>query len=317
MRETLFLNEEFEIKINHFIANKLNHIFNTPVFFKMHQTERAFYFQLCKKKSDQVLCTIHFTETSAGLFKSPARGTFGGITLEENLDIDIYEQFLKTIENYLYLNGAKTLEIVMPPMCHNESMFSINYNVMVRSGYIVKNPELNYALIVDDNCFYYKINYANKKRLNKCLRENFFAQKLETEFYQEAYFVILENRNRKGFSFSMSYEDILKMYKAFPDSFLFFGVFKQGVLVASSMCVVINSAIIYVFAWGDVDRMQSYSPITLLAAHIYEYAQKNSFKIMDIGTATSQGEPNLGLIQFKRNLGCKESLKLTFCKKFN
>lgn len=316
-KHTIPLDEKkYEIKINYLLYSDLHHIFNTPAFFKLHQTERAFYFQLTKKNSNEVIGTIHFTEISPALFKSPAKGTFGGAVTKENLAFDIYEDFITTVDKYLWLNGAKKIEIILPPMCHNPSNFSMKYNILVRHGYTVNNQELNYALTVNDEPFISKLNDANRRRhLNRCLQDGFISQKLDISFYLEAYTLIVENGKRRGFDFSMSYEQVMQMVNLFPEDFLFFGVFDRNALVASSICIVINYTILYIFAWGNVEGMESYSPITLLASHIYEYAQRQGFKILDIGISTYKGEPNMGLIQFKNKLGCKESLKLSFSKK--
>lgn len=187
-KHILPLNDKYEIKINYFIESKLHHIFNTPAFFKLHQTERSFYFQLSKKVTNEVVGTIHFTEVSPTLFKSPAKGTFGGAVTKENLDFDIYEDFFKAVDRYLWLNGAKRIEIILPPMCHNPSTFSINYNILSRQNYVVGNQELNYALIIDNQPFLSKINDPNRKRhLNKCLQDGFTTQQLDNSFYQQAH----------------------------------------------------------------------------------------------------------------------------------
>ncbi|MFN6525433.1 hypothetical protein [Nostoc sp. ChiSLP03a] len=310
----LSIDDKYEVKVNYFIDSEINHLFNTCDFFKIHQTERAFYFQLCKKNSEIVLGTIHFTEIASDVFKSPAKGTFGGFVIQENIEFNIYEQFIITVDDYLWRIGANRIEVIMQPMCHNPSLFSLTYNIMIRLGYVVKNHELNYNLAVDDICFSAKINHGNRKRLNKCLREGFTGQELDYSIYEQAYSVILENRTRRGFMFSMNYEQILQMVNMFPGKIKLFGVFNKNTIVCSSICVVINPLILYVYAWGDIDNMQNYSPITLLANYIYEYAQKKAFKLLDLGTSTILGEPNIGLMQFKKNLGCQESLKLFFSK---
>ncbi|MDZ8035333.1 hypothetical protein [Nostoc sp. DedSLP04] len=312
----LSIDDKYEIKVNYFIESEVNHIFNTYNFFNIHQTERAFYFQLCKKNSEIVLGTIHFTEIASNVFKSPAKGTFGGFVIQENIEFNIYEQFIRTVDDYLWCIGANRIEVIMQPMCHNPSLFSLTYNIMIRLGYAVENHELNYNLVVDNLCFSTKINHGNRKRLNKCLREGFTGKELDYSVYEQAYSVILENRIRRGFIFSMNYEQILQMVNLFPEKIKLFGVFNKNTIVCSSICVVINPLILYVYAWGDIENMQNYSPITLLANHIYEYAQKKAFKVLDLGTSTILGEPNIGLMQFKKNLGCQESLKLSFSKNF-
>ncbi|MDZ7993363.1 MAG: hypothetical protein RM022_030305 [Nostoc sp. EfeVER01] len=310
----LSIDDKYEIKVNYFIESEVNHIFNTYDFFNIHKTERAFYFQLCKKESEIVLGTIHFTEVASDVFKSPAKGTFGGFVIQGNIDFSIYEQFIRTVDDYLWCIGATKIEVLMQPMCHNPSLFSLTYNILIRLGYSVDNHELNYNLVVDNICFSAKINHGNRKRLNKCLREGLIAKELDYSVYEQAYSVILENRIRRGFMFSMNYEQILQMVNMFPEKIKLFGVFKKETIVCSSICVVINPLILYVYAWGDIDNMQNYSPITLLANYIYEYAQKKAFQLLDLGTSTILGEPNVGLMQFKKNLGCQESLKLSFSK---
>ncbi|QMS86683.1 hypothetical protein HUN01_03520 [Nostoc edaphicum CCNP1411] len=310
----LSIDDKYEIKVNYFIESEVNHIFNTFDFFNIHKTERAFYFQLCKKNSQIVLGTIHFTEIASDVFKSPAKGTFGGFVIQENIDFNIYEQFIKNVDDYLWCIGARRIEVLMQPMCHNPSLFSVTYNIMIRLGYTVENHEINYNLVVDDICFPAKINHGNRKRLNKCLREGLIAKEIDYSVYEQAYSVILENRRRRGFMFSMNYEQILQMVNIFPEQIKLFGVFNQETIVCSSICVVISPLILYVYAWGDIDNMQNHSPITLLANYIYEYAQKKAFQLLDLGTSTILGEPNIGLMQFKKNLGCQESLKLSFSK---
>lgn len=66
---------------------------------------------------------------------------------------------------------------------------------------------------------------------------------------------------------------------------------------------------LYVFYWGDEVEFGQFSPITLLAGRIYEYCQQHAVTLLDIGTATLDGQSNHGLIRFKRALGCSESLK--------
>ena len=45
-----------------------------------------------------------------------------------------------------------------------------------------------------------------------------------------------------------------------------------------------------------------------------DFAQEHGFRLLDAGISTVAGEPNLGLIHFKRGLGFSESLKLRMTK---
>ena len=125
--------------------------------------------------------------------------------------------------------------------------------------------------------------------------------------------MIALNRARRGYQVSMTYDQIQEMVLTFPSKIVCFGVSSDAEkkkLVASSICILINTRILYVFYWGDVAEMETLSPIALLASEIYEYMQKNNYEIFDVGTSSINGEPIYGLINFKRNLGFSESLKL-------
>ena len=85
-------------------------------------------------------------------------------------------------------------------------------------------------------------------------------------------------------------------------------------MIAASICIAVDNAVFYVFYWGEIDGYQNPSPIPFLAQGLYCHCQENGFRLMDVGTATVEGNPNHGLIRFKRSLGLEESLKLTFSK---
>ena len=72
--------------------------------------------------------------------------------------------------------------------------------------------------------------------------------------------------------------------------------------------------------WGDATLGQdltspqqvfpyAFSPVTLLADAIYIDCQHKGIALLDIGTASDEGQANHGLIRFKRGLGCEASLK--------
>jgi hypothetical protein len=105
------------------------------------------------------------------------------------------------------------------------------------------------------------------------------------------------------------------MVKTFPGRLHIFAVYpdsKRSHIVGAAICIAVSRSVLYVFYWGDAADMSSYSPIALLASRIYEFCQHQEFQLLDAGTSTLAGEPNHGLISFKRNLGFSESLKLSF-----
>ncbi len=114
----------------------------------------------------------------------------------------------------------------------------------------------------------------------------------------------------------MEWGPLKDMAVALPESVLGFGCYQGGEMVASAVCIRVNSQILYIFYWGESPGFESWSPVSLLAQSIYDYAASSGYRLLDAGTATLSGEPNHGLISYKKALGFVESLKITLEKNF-
>lgn len=305
---------KYNIAVNHFLPDGRHHIFNSAKYFRLHQTGRAYFYQLCSATTTGVLATVHFTETAPGQFKSPATGTFGGFCTAKDVPLDALDRFVVSVEKHLLDNEAREIHIALAPAIHDLQLFSISFNLLARRGYKVIRHDLNHHLEITSAALPDRMEHGNQKRYRKCLREGFEARRLDASRYADAYAVIASNRQRRGFPITMSFPQIMEMVRVFGERIKMFAVYREELLVASAICIDIDGRILYVFYWGDIDNMQSHSPITLLAAQIYEYCQTDRYEILDIGVSTVAGDPNYGLVRFKRSLGCTESLKLSLAK---
>lgn len=309
------IDDTLEVRLDAFLDDPACHIFNTAAFFQLHARGKGLYVQLCNKHRDDVLATLHFTEVEPGMFRSPARGTYGAMTASPDLPLQALDAFVRVAEEALGARGCREVRVVLPPASHDLPLFSISVNVFLRRGYTVLGQELNYDLAIDDRPLAARMEYGNRKRLNKCLREGFTTAQLPPADYRRAYAVIADNRRRKGYPVTMTFDEITRMVEVFGDRVMVFGVSRGRELVAAAVCIAVSRDVLYVFSWGDVEGVQDYSPIVLLAGAIYDHGQSKGFKIMDVGISTVDGAPNHGLIRFKRGLGCRESLKLTLGKR--
>jgi hypothetical protein len=314
---TIAFDDKYEVRINFFEAAENNHLFNEATYFHLHATStKDIYAQLVRIGDNKIYATIAFYEDEDSVFASPKRGTFGGLGLNQPLDFQIAERFLITILDYLKSLGASAIKLKCPPVSHDVALSSVMLNIMLRHGATLCGHELNYDMQMDSRPFLERIAYSNVKRIRKCLRMGFVAEKIPESDYANAYHVIRDNRERHGHSISMTETQIGSMVAAFPGRLHFFAVYSdphKTQIVAAAVCIALSPAILYVFYWGDAVGMGAYSPIALLASCIYEFAQREGFALLDAGISTVVGEPNHGLINFKRNLGFSESLKLSFC----
>lgn len=292
-------------------------IFNTYRYFDVHKNTSSTYFCLVDRDNNSILGVAHFTDIGSGVFRSPSRGTFSGIEFQK-ADLEQQIFFITQIENRMMSKGAKKIAIASAPFHHNIVESTYLFNSLTNVGYSIAGQEMNFAVAVDSTSLIEKMAYNNRKRVKKCQRSNFVFEQVFTPIEcQQVYELIAENRSSKGYPISMTSQQVQEMLKAFPESVYFFKAVANGQAVASAICIKIDADVLYVFYWGDLPGFEQYSPITFLANGIYEFCQANQFKLMDAGTSTLNGQPNLGLIKFKENLGMTAALKLSYIKALN
>jgi hypothetical protein len=316
VRRVLALDERYDVHVNAFLPAANNHLFNEPAFFRLHSVSpKDVYAQLVRRADALVFATIGFHEVDHGGFASLRRGTFGGLSQNQPVDLGLLEAFVGFVLDLLHGAGAAAVEIRCAPLSHDAARLSTFANVLLRRGAVVCGHELNFDLTVDDRPFVDRIDYGNVKRIRKCVREGFVARTLLPAEYDAAHDLIRRNRERRGYPITMTARQVEDMATTFPDRVHCFGVFNDETSTdwaAAAICMAITSEILYIAYWGDGPDLGSFSPVALLASAIYEFAKQNGYRLLDAGIATSEGLPNPGLVTFKRNLGFSESLKLAF-----
>jgi lipid II:glycine glycyltransferase (peptidoglycan interpeptide bridge formation enzyme) len=228
--------------------------------------------------------------------------------------METIEGFVDEVESVLRANGARTIEMLEPPTWFDPCTSDMVCNILDRRGYQRRAPELDFLMTVDTGSLWEKLKPSRRQRINRCKRDGVVARHVGPELCQQVYDVIVQNRNHKGFPVTMNGKEVQDMLTAFPDRLLFFGVFKQDAMIASSICIKVNSTVLYVFYWGDLPGYEKLSPVSLLAECIYDYAKACGFSLIDFGTSTKDGQPIYGLMNFKREIGCFPCLKPAYLK---
>jgi len=313
-KSTLELDRTFDVRINYFLPAQGDLIFNEPDYFLLHShSPNDIHVQLCRRSDDRVYATLAFHEIADHLFVSPGRGTFGGLGLNAALDFIVIENFLQIVIDYLVGRGAKEIRIRNAPASHDLALFSIVFNVLTRYGFVIDKNEVNFDMVIDHRPLIERIDYGNVKRIRKAEREGFATKAVGLDILPQVHKLIADNRARLGVGVSMSLQQLQQMVILFPQRIQLFAAYRDdsfNEMAAAAVCLELAPSIMYVLYWGDADGMRTYSPVAILAATIYEFCQINGFRVLDVGISTLHGIPNHGLINFKRNLGFTESLKL-------
>ena len=128
------------------------YLFNSPPFYKLHAAQASddyFYYVLSNKKNKKPLAAFWCGRSDGRNFRSPSRGSFGGVSVLGPLSFVALEGFLDFIESHL---KGSALEMVLPPFSYSQPETSMLVNVLLRKGYTISNHEINYSMAVDSGC---------------------------------------------------------------------------------------------------------------------------------------------------------------------
>lgn len=292
-------------------------IFNNQTFINLHKDlfERVFQYFLIEEKTLICKGVATFAIDNEDHIKSPINGSYGGFEFKKDIYFDIKEKFICRVIKELKKNRPKSIEIILPPDIYDIENNSEQISILHRNNFLIKNIEVNQYIKVQNYNLKKSVNKGNRQKIKKCISIPLLFHELKFEEYKLAYQLILENRKAKNFKLSMNWEQLSSMLSKFPKKFLVFGIFKDKEMIASAICIKIQSNILYVFYWGERLKYKSLSPVAFLSHEIINYCISNKISILDLGTSSYNSLPNYGLINFKKGIGSFSCNKLKLINK--
>ncbi|GIU12391.1 hypothetical protein TUM4261_25480 [Shewanella sp. c952] len=297
-----------------------NNLFSRNDFlFYQSKTQKKKYlsFKLKNANKNKIIfeCVFCFRSDN-NLFFSPMTGAFSDVFQDASLTPNMLNECFIDIEQYLKdVYGNISLSIALPPLYFANSSSVIN--CLINLGWIPGKYDVNYHFDICDNFeFRSLISSSKRKCLNKLNRNNYSFDSLELNEFnvKSVYNIISINRTALGYPVTMTEDSVVDLSEHFRHDVKLFCVHKDDVIVASAICLNINEDTLYVFYWAELPDKRAESPILALAEGITLYCKENKIRYLDIGISTENSKPNYGLMNFKKQLGCIESLKLTLTK---
>lgn len=323
MEKIISPDPHYEIQVFENIPNSCYHWGFSRFFFHepehiVQQSNQAFYtFYLIHRRKNKLEARYTFFEVGA-LAQSPLRAPFGSIDLNPQVPIKTLLFFLDTIEQFVLGKKMHSLRIKSYPEVYAPESAQVLRYALGRLGYEIVYDELNYHLPISPMNLENQMHHSSQRRLRKCIQAGFQFLAYSATDLPSVYEFIQANRDRKGFPMSLTYQAFEDLFERFPQRFLIFQVVSpSNEWAALAVVVIINKRVLYHFYPADAEKYLNFSPVIMLNEGLYTYARQQGFQILDLGTATVQGEPNDGLIRFKKNLGALASLKTVFQKKIS
>jgi len=281
-------------------------LFHKPEFIFRYPENQIITFEASESK-------IHFSRIG-NLLISLDKSPFGSFVITSRTTKSNLSSLVEKIENWSRRERIANLLIRSFPEIYEPERNALIKETLIGSGFTVKYEDITQVIPVTASSM--NLNTHKKRRLRQAESLDFSFREIALNHLEEAYSLIVESRESKGYPVTMTFTDLEGMFKLFLGDYLLFGVFDKNKLIATSVCIKVNDKILYCFYIGDAIAFRPHSPVTLLINGIFEYCQRNDFEMLDLGISTDKGIVNKGLYAFKKTFGSFDSYKLTFLKQF-
>ena len=243
---------------------------------------------------------------------SPLRSPYGSILFSKKLTPDLLTQFVLFVEGGLK-HRIKKIQLKNSPEIYSPDENELLRNSLEALGY-ESTAETSAVIPVTTDKFESILHHSARKRLRKCKDAGLVFSQQPRQNLESVYQVLKDWREQKGYSLSMSLEELKKVTGIFPDVFFLTAVMDKDRLVAANISVQVNSRVLYNFYHDHDAEYDSFSPVVLLNEGLYMFCQQRALKLLDLGTSQIDGKLNESLFNFKLKLGAQPSNKFTFVK---
>lgn len=248
---------------------------------------------------------------------SPKSAPFGSLEFVDNLSPKIVYDFIGFVIDELKKKGIKKILLKNPPTLYNQAQQSLLTAFLLNHGFEITLAEISSLFTLSETDFTSHLHDWEKRKLRQAGMEGFSCKELDVHHLQTVYSFIEKCRMNKGYTLSMSLNQLQIVVNTFQDSFKLFVVTKKEELAAACIAIKVSETILYTFYYDHAEVFDQYSPTVLLIESIHAYCQQHAYRQLDLGTASLHTQPNFGLLDFKLHLGGTPTPKFTFEKILN
>jgi hypothetical protein len=288
-------------------------IFHHPQHLRLQAAEGWHTYALLNnaKKLIEGIIHYHIEGTEA---KSPYRSPYGSFIFSNRVSEKILTEFVGFTEHKLKEVGVQQILLKNPPEIYTSQSSTSLSKVLLESGYILDLEETSAVIPVRDHSYEEILHRSKKSRLKKCHEQQFLFVSWPLSRLSEVYDFISACREEKGYTLSMTINELERLVHAFPKVFFLHVVMDDHQLVAASISIQVNKTVLYTFYYDHGEQYDAVSPVVFLCEGLFNICRQNQIALLDLGTANVGGKPNLPLLDFKVSLGAQPSSKLTFVK---
>ncbi len=234
---------------------------------------------------------------------SPFQAPFASIYLNEDIRFEIYTRFIHLMTDHLKHQGYAKIYLKHYADFYSPYPPDKLITALFFEGFQIVQTDINHYLKVTDQLFDKVVHPMQKRRIKKCIRcRHIFKQHSNNEL-ESVFRKIQDLRMQKNIPVNISLNKLKALFTQFPDRYHLFSVQDGEKIIAATCMVSVNAATLYNFLPASDENYKSSSPMVYLIKNIYEFAQKNHYRFLDLGISSIKNQPQSGLIAFKEHLG--------------
>lgn len=243
----------------------------------------------------------------------PFSATYGGFSFNSIVACQHYDEACVELKEYAQKIG-KPLFITLAPPIYNVTDNTKTFEALMRAGATIESIEYNQHFELARFADYENILDSKiKNKLRNALNAGLHFIKLDSKNDADVarvYKVILTNHEEKGRPLRMSLQNVLETIKIIPADF-FVVDDGEGHDVAAAQIFHTTKEIYQIVYWGDISKYSYLKSMNFLSYKVFQYYYSKGIEMLDIGISTEDGKPNYGLCEFKENIGCVATSRIT------
>lgn len=293
-------------------------------FLEYHGEEKFQDCSLMVYKGNALIAVVpacELRDSGEKVFFSHKGSTYGGIIICKNIyTATSMDRLFSSLEEFFRQEGFQRIYMKKTPSVYEKEDAALMDYFFYKYGYICYS-ELNYYMHLERYQDDIAKQFTSSKRrdFRYSLKEGMeFRELTVPEEIKDFYRVLQLNLKKLGLDAVHSYEDLLELkFQRFPEKILFYGVYKDDMMVAGSMIFLILEDVFHTQYLSSDERYLKSFPMDFLIYHLIEQAVERKMRLFTFGICTEdQGRYlNLGLSRFKEGFGTEYAVNRSYEKK--
>lgn len=285
------------------------HVFNSQKFIALnaHKTSRLRHLVVADGNGKARFGLTAGLTAGESVLLSPFSAPFGGLDFTRTERADVTIDAVEALCRY-----PLPIRLTLPPGYLDPQMNSqIAAALMCSARRLWSEWNYHYPLCQASE-FERHLSGAARRNLHTALGYglDFEALPCTEEAITRAYRIIEANHQSRGYRLRMSLQDVISTAKVVKSDFFVMSL--DGRDCAAAQIYHTAPGVVQLINWGDLDWVRPMRAMNLMMLRICRHYSEMGVRIFDLGPASEQGVPSLGLCEFKQSLGCVLTLKHTF-----